>query len=100
MAKPLRSDASFNIHHKGGSSSEQRVSRVMNPYPELKLTAEQRASKRMMDKEDRRAIALALANVHATREDLESLLLTDPATKQLFMKSRQPSVMPLANSQR
>jgi Spy/CpxP family protein refolding chaperone len=64
---------------KGGSSSEQRVSRVMNPYPELKLTAEQRAGKRMMDKEDRRAIALALANVHATREDLESLLLTDPA---------------------
>jgi Spy/CpxP family protein refolding chaperone len=60
-------------------SSEQTVSRVMDPYPELKLTAEQRAIKTMMDKEDQRGIALALAQVHATREDLQSLLLSNPA---------------------
>jgi Spy/CpxP family protein refolding chaperone len=64
---------------KGGSSSEQTVSRVMDPFPELHLTAEQRASKRKMDKEDRRGIALALAYVHTAREDLESVILSDQA---------------------
>ena len=64
---------------KSGLSSEQTVSRVMNPYPELNLTAQQLSRKRKMDKEDRRGIAVALARVHATREDLESVILTDPA---------------------
>ena len=71
---------------RGGLSSEQVVRRVMDPYPELNLTAEQLASKRKIDKEDRRGIALALAHVHATRKDLESVILTDRPTKQLLIK--------------
>jgi Spy/CpxP family protein refolding chaperone len=63
----------------GSSSSEQTVSRVLNPFPGLNLTAEQLASLRKMDKEDRRGIALALAYVHTAREDLESVILTEPA---------------------
>lgn len=39
---------------KSGLSSEQAVSRVMKPYRELNLTAQQLFSKRKMDKEDRR----------------------------------------------
>jgi Spy/CpxP family protein refolding chaperone len=63
----------------GSSSSEQTVSRVLNPFPGLNLTAEQLASLRKMDKENRRRIALALAYVHTAREDLESVILTEPA---------------------
>jgi Spy/CpxP family protein refolding chaperone len=75
----VQTPVATSAEEEGGFSSEPTVSRVLDPYPGLKLTAEQRASKRTMDKEDRRGIALALAQVHAAREDLESLILTDPA---------------------